>query len=72
MNYYEPTKFVAKIRSKMQNVLSGTLCNDSNQKKTGKPVLLKVGNNGHFGSVGEEGIKELAFKMAFYLDNINK
>jgi oligopeptidase B len=58
VSYWEPAKWVAKLRA---------------LKKTAKVLLLKTDlGSGHFGPSGRyEGIKEVAFDYAFLLNSLN-
>ena len=58
VSYWEPAKWIAKLRSLKQN---------------DRPMLLKVNmGSGHFGSSGRyEHLKETAFHDAFLLDVLN-
>ena len=67
--YWEPVKWVAKLRSVQANRMpDGTpVCINSTSSSIDRPLLLRVNSGGHFGSTGVSRIEALAEWYAFVL-----
>lgn len=72
VNYWEPAKFVAKLRATRTNTGTSLLFILSTKRlnfffSSDKKILLHVVDAGHEGYTGDDGLRDYAFQYAFVI-----
>ncbi|EFA75529.1 oligopeptidase B [Heterostelium album PN500] len=74
--YWQPLKWVAKLRESISNGSnnnSNNNNNNNNQKQQENVLLLKVEDHGHFGSkIRSDYMDDLSFEQAFIINSIDR
>ncbi|TPX33601.1 hypothetical protein SmJEL517_g03589 [Synchytrium microbalum] len=70
--YYEPVKWIAKLRTTQETVPTNGVCrSNTTSMDDARPLLLRVDAAGHFGGSGDVRIAALAEWYAFVLCQLN-